>query len=123
MTEHSRAANPARAIPAGLLVGFLAGLFGAGGGMLAVPALKWLGLDEAHAHASSLAVMLPLSALSAALYMNAGSLELSAMWEYWPGGIIGAIVGALLLPRLKAAYIRRIFAVLVLLCAARLLLY
>ena len=110
-----------KTMPAGLCVGFLAGLFGAGGGMIAVPALKWLGFDEAHAHASSLAVMLPLSLLSAMLYLNAEQFRISAMWAYWPGGIAGAVIGAVMLPKLKAGWIRRIFAVMVLACAARLL--
>jgi hypothetical protein len=108
-------------LPAGLAVGFLAGLLGAGGGMIAVPALRSLGLNEEKSHATSIAVMLPLVLVSGMFYLNAGSFEIFKAIEYWPGGIAGAVVGAILLPKLKAVWIRRIFACVMLFFAVRLL--
>ena len=44
-----------------LFIGAINGLFGAGGGMLAVPCLTYVwGLDEKSAHATAIAVILPL---------------------------------------------------------------
>ena len=110
-----------RILPAGLSVGFLAGLLGAGGGMIAVPALRHLGLDEEKSHATSICVMLPLALVSGAFYLSRQSFKLSAAIEYWPGAIAGAVVGAWLLPRLKGLLLRRIFACVMLFFAARLL--
>ncbi|MCL2068401.1 MAG: sulfite exporter TauE/SafE family protein [Oscillospiraceae bacterium] len=114
-------ARKIRIIPSGLAVGFLAGLLGAGGGMIAVPALRSLGLSEEKAHATSISVMLPLVLVSGMFYLNAGSFELSRALEFWPGGIAGAVVGAILLTKLKAIWIRRIFACVMLFFAIRLL--
>ena len=43
----------------GVGVGILNGLLGAGGGMLTVPLLEWMGVKGRRAHATSLAVILP----------------------------------------------------------------
>ena len=50
-----------RAALTGGLCGVLNGLFGAGGGIAAVPLLKAGGLEQKKAHATSLAVILPLA--------------------------------------------------------------
>ena len=47
-------------ILAGLAIGVVTGLFGAGGGMLTVPALTFIAkFDEKHSHATAIAVMFP----------------------------------------------------------------
>lgn len=107
---------------AGLFVGFLNGLFGAGGGMIAVPALRWLGLEEAKAHATSISITLPLAVASGLLYLRASHFALSDAWIYLPGGVVGAIVGALLLQKLKIKWLQRIFSLVVIFSAGRLLL-
>ena len=53
----------------GSITGLLNGLFGSGGGMVAVPLLEHSGLEPAKAHATSIAVILPLTALSAGSYL------------------------------------------------------
>ena len=61
---------------AGVLSTFSGGvnmLFGGGGGMLIVPALRYgFGIDEKKAHASAIAVVLPLSVVSAVVYTLRG---------------------------------------------------
>ncbi|WRS26605.1 sulfite exporter TauE/SafE family protein [Oscillospiraceae bacterium MB08-C2-2] len=108
--------------PLGLAVGFLNGLFCSGGGMVAVPMLKGLGVKGQQAHATSLAIILPLSLLSGFLYWRAGNLELGNALVYLPGGLLGAVVGSWLLPRLKTDWLRRAFGVVILFSAGRLLL-
>ena len=49
----------------GLVTGFANGLFGSGGGTIVVPAMeRFLGEEEHKAHATAIAVILPLSLLS-----------------------------------------------------------
>lgn len=54
----------------GILVGAVNSLLGAGGGMVAVPLLRQSGLTQKQAQASSVAVILPLSLISAGIYWD-----------------------------------------------------
>lgn len=107
--------------PAAVLVGLLNGLLGAGGGMVAVPLLRFWGLEQDEAHASSLAITLPLAIASGYLYISAGQTQLSDALIYLPGGFVGAIVGAILLPKIKGVWLRRIFSVLMIITGIRIL--
>lgn len=105
----------------GVLTGFLNGLFGAGGGMSAVPILKSSGLDTNKAHANSVAVIVPLSTFSATLYLLNGAVRISDALPYIPSGLIGSAVGALLLHKIPSKWLRRIFGIFVLWAGIRLL--
>lgn len=105
----------------GLGAGFLNGLLGTGGGMLAVPLLEWSGVRGRRAHATSLAVILPLSLVSAALYWWRGWSSPLLALPYLPGGLAGALAGAWLLPRVNTAWIKAAFSLLLLWAAFRLL--
>ncbi len=106
----------------GLIAGFANGMLGAGGGMLAVPALQKSGLDRKEAHSSSVAVILPLSLFSAVLYLLNGNVKLSDALPFIPWGLIGAVAGTFLLRRLPDKWIRRIFAAFMIWAGIRLLL-
>ena len=91
-------------------VGIVNGLLGAGGGMLAVPLLKSAGADQKQAHASSIALIMPLSLFSAILYLCQGRVALSDAAVYMPAGAIGAVIGAWLHGKICDKWLRRIFA-------------
>ena len=88
----------ARLAVTGALAGAANGFFGAGGGLFLVPLFtKWCGMEEKQAFATSVAVIFPLCALSAAVY-------------YVRGGVLaGRIFG-----RLRTLWLRRAFALLIL---------
>lgn len=96
-------------IAGGGAAGLVNGLLGSGGGMVAVPTLRGLGLDTRQAHSSSLAVVLPITVMSAGLYLGGGHVTVSDALPYIPGGIIGAIVGGLIMKRISPNILRRIF--------------
>lgn len=101
----------------GLCAGFLNGLLGAGGGILIVFGLrKLLGKhlkDPRSIYPTAIAVMLPLSLLSVWQYARAGSLDPSRLgWLILPA-IAGGAIGALLLRRLSAKSLSRLFAAVV----------
>lgn len=105
-------------IAIGLGAGFLNGLLGAGGGILIVFGLRKLlkrSLKDPRAiFPTAIAVMLPLSLLSAWQYARAGSLQLSYFgWLILPA-IAGGVIGALLLRRLSVKALSRLFAAVVL---------
>lgn len=93
----------------GGLAGFVNGLLGSGGGMVAVPVLRRAGLDTRTAHSSALAVVLPITCLSAALYLSGGTVTISDALPYVPGGILGAVAGGLIMTRISPDLLRRIF--------------
>jgi len=105
----------------GVGVGFLNGLLGSGGGMLTVPLLELLGVRGRRSHATSLAVIVPLSLVSAALYWWRGWSSPALALPYLPGGLAGAAVGAFLLARVNTAWIKAAFSLLLLWAAFRLL--
>lgn len=97
----------------GGITGILNGLLGAGGGMVAVPVLrKQMGIKESHA--TSIAIILPMSIASGISYILKGSVEISEALVYIPGGLIGAFVGIMLMKKIKPVVIKKIFAVVML---------
>ena len=83
--------------------------------MVLVPLLAgWCGLGERKAFATSVAVILPLCALSAAVYLLRGGLDLAAALPYLLGGLLGGWLGGKLFKRLDMDWLRRAFALLIL---------
>ncbi len=117
----------------GLAVGVLNGMFGAGGGIVAVMLLRLCGRrrrrhdgrsggDQARrAHATSIALIFPLSAFSAWMYVSNGSVKLGDAAPYIPGGILGAALGAALLKIISPKWLKRVFAAFMLYTAYRLM--
>lgn len=98
------------AVLAGTVVGAVNGLFGAGGGMLAVPVLTGiLKLPEKQAHATAIAVILPLCAVSAVVYALRGSYDYGLFAPSIAGIIIGGIIGALALKKTNNAVLKFVF--------------
>ncbi len=95
---------------ASMAIGAVNGLFGAGGGMLAVPCLEGiLGFDEKSAHASAIAVILPLCLVSSAVYAQSGNFQKEVILPVVIGVTIGGIVGALLLKKMSEKALSFVF--------------
>ncbi|MBR2488878.1 MAG: sulfite exporter TauE/SafE family protein [Clostridia bacterium] len=107
---------------AGLAIGAVNGLFGAGGGMLAVPFLKKLGFEQKSAHANAVAVILPISVISAILYMYKDYVNLGDALIYIPTGVIGALLGTFALKKISPLWLKRIFGGFMVYAGIRLLL-
>ena len=109
----------------GLVTGFANGLFGSGGGTIVVPAMeRFLKVEEHKAHATAIAVILPLSLLSLGIYL--WKTGLGEVWQiaFWAsvGGLVGGIVGAKLLGRISGIWLHRIFGAFMLAAAVRMIL-
>lgn len=92
-------------------VGLINGLLGSGGGMIAVPMLRKIGLSQKESHATAVMLIFFLSLFSAAVYLLGGRLALSSALPYLPGGVIGAAAGALLLKKIPDGALRRVFGI------------
>ena len=97
------------------------GLLGAGGGMIAVPLLQRLGLERKQAHANAVAVILPITVLSAALYLMKGYVSLSDSFIFIPGGIAGSLLGTLIMKKISPKWLKRIFGGFMIYAGVRLL--
>ena len=117
---------------AGLGAGLLNGLLGAAGGILLVavlPLLPRLSAGDAEARsrrdvlATSMAVMLPVSAVSLVLYFLRGlSPPTSLLSAIWLPSLVGGFVGAWLLDRLPVRAVRVLFSLLVIVSGIRMVL-
>lgn len=109
----------------GVLTGFVNGLFGSGGGTLVVPAMeRCLHVEEHEAHATAIAVILPLSLISLGIYLwrtDSGAFLRTALWAS-AGGMTGGWIGAKLLPRVSGIWLHRIFGIFMLAAAVRMFL-
>ena len=102
-------------IAAGICAGAVYGLLGAGGGMILVPLLSGkCGLDRQKAFATSVAIIAPLCALSAAIYWYRGALDFGAALPYLLGGLMGGLIGGRVFKKLSVKWLRRVFALLIL---------
>ena len=105
----------------GAICGFLNGLFGSGGGTVAVPAFEKNGAEPKKAHASSVALIFVLSLVTAVVYLINGKIDFTAAWEYIPYGLIGAVLGAVLLKKIPDKLIKKMFGILIIAGALRML--
>lgn len=105
----------------GILIGLVNGVFGAGGGMIAVPVLKKQGLDQKLAHANAVAVILPITIISAVLYLVKGNVTLIDSWAFIPTGLIGSVIATLALQKFSNKVLQKTFAAFMIYAGVRLL--
>lgn len=105
----------------GILIGLVNGVFGAGGGMIAVPVLKKQGLDQKLAHANAVAVILPITIISAVLYLVKGNVALIDSWAFIPTGLIGSVIATLALQKFSNKVLQKTFAAFMIYAGVRLL--
>lgn len=99
----------------GALAGVANGLFGAGGGMILVPLFcRWIKLPARKALATSVAVILPMSAVSAAVYYLNGSFKLMDALPFLIGGLVGGFIGGRIFKRMSPTLLRRALGVMIL---------
>ncbi|WAH97515.1 sulfite exporter TauE/SafE family protein [Arthrobacter sp. MMS18-M83] len=108
-----------KAVGVGLLVGFLTGLLGVGGGFLITPALTlFLGLRMKQAVGSSLAIIVINSVAGFSAHAAGFTIEWPTVLAFGIPAILGSLVAARLARRLKENHVRVSFAVLIFAVAA-----
>lgn len=103
----------------GAAAGLLNGFFGSGGGIAAVPMLKSADIEPKRAHASSLAVTLPLSAVSALFYLKNNAPDFKGTLPLIIFGLAGALIGALWLKKIPTLWLSRIFGAILIIAGVR----
>ncbi len=106
----------------GMAAGIANGLFGSGGGTIAVPAMVYLlGEEEHDAHATALLIILPLTLVSSYFYLSNNFVDWNITWKTMVGGVAGGIVGASLLNRCPSGVLRKIFGTFMIAAAVRMI--
>ena len=104
----------------GILTGLCNGLFGAGGGMIVVPSMvHFLDMDEHDAHATAIAVILPLTIISSFIYVKSGIIDVNTTLKVTIGSITGAYIGSKLLNKLPINILRKLFGIFMIIAAIR----
>lgn len=104
-----------RAAVSGAAAGLINGLMGAGGGMILVPLLvRWCGLEDKHAFATAISIILPLSVVSIVVYALRAPLPFSDAWPYLAGGLAGGLLGGLLFKRMSANLLHKLLGAFIL---------
>lgn len=105
----------------GVLTGAINILIGACGGIVAVEALKRRELDQTQSHATAIAIILPLTVISAVGYLMKGQVKLSDSYVYIIPGLVGSVAGSNLLPKIPKKILGKIFSVFIIYAGIRML--
>ena len=114
-------------LTASVIAGAVNGFIGTGGGIILYFALKLSSKEKSHDEmkdilATIIAAIIPVSIVSAIVYMIRGEIIYNALAVYLPAALIGGIAGALLLQRLHFKIIKKIFAALIIYAGVRMVL-
>jgi hypothetical protein len=105
MTDHMKYAL------SGAAAGAVNGLFGGGGGMVFLPILSRFGtLEQRRLYATCVGVIFPVCAVSAAVYLWRGEIELMTALPYLIGGPIGGWLGGKLYGKVSVKLLKWMFA-------------
>lgn len=121
--QKSKVIKYVKCIVIGIATGVANGLFGSGGGTIAVPAMIFLLDAEEHkAHATAISIILPLTITSAFFYISGNYVDWTLTVKVMLGGIVGGYIGARLLKICPGNLLRKIFAAFMILAAFRMIL-
>ena len=113
----------AKRLAGGGAVGLVNGVFGGGGGMIAVPLLERIERrGTAAAHATAIACILPASLVSVIVYLWAGLAPWRIFLPVAIGAGLGGVLGAKLLGGLPLSVVRLIFVAVMLAAGIRMVL-
>ena len=107
----------------GIITGVLAGMLGIGGAIIMTPALLYfMGFSQHMAQGTSLAVMLPpIGIIAAYNYYKAGEVNIKFALILATAFLLGSYFGSKLALNLPQETLRKMFGVLMLLVAAKML--
>ena len=109
----------------GLAAGFLSGLIGIGGGIIIVPALVlFLGFSQKLAQGTSLGILLlPVGILAVLQYYKQGYLNVNYVAIIATAFILGSFLGSKLALSMSDEKMKKIFALVLLLIAVKMLFF
>ncbi|MCL2873591.1 MAG: sulfite exporter TauE/SafE family protein [Defluviitaleaceae bacterium] len=114
--------SPVKSAIVGSVTGIVNGLFGSGGGAIFIPlSKKFLKLSVHTAHATAVAIILPLSITSSFVYLRGNEVDWKMLIFICIGGVAGGIVGAKLLTKIPKKWLKRLFGLFMIAAAVKML--
>ena len=109
------------AVLVGVVVGAISGVVGIGGGILFIPALIWFfHMDQVKAQGTSLGALLaPVGIFAFYEYYRRGNADLRIALLLAAGFLVGGYFGAVGAQHISEMWLRRIFAVMLMVVGAR----
>ena len=107
------------AVLLGAAAGVLAGMFGVGGGILFVPVLVALGLDQHEAAGTSLLAIIPTVVVGSWRQARYGNVRWHSAAVIGAAAVVAAQAGVVLAESLSGATLRKLFAALLAVVAAQ----
>ena len=109
------------AIVFGVLAGVINGFLGSGGGIIVIFALTAMfpEQDERDRFATAVLSVLPMTAVSACLYVFRDGVEVSGSAHYYAAALFGGVFGAWVMTRISPKALRLIFAALMIFAGVR----
>ncbi len=106
---------------AGLAAGFLSGTIGIGGGLLFVPSMTVaLRVSQAVAQGTSLVAIVPTAIVGGITHIREGNVLIEPALWMGGGGVVGAILGALVAVEVPGPVLARVWGAFLVLFAVRL---
>lgn len=110
-------------LAAGIASGFIAGLFGVGGGIIRIPIFLFLfPIFGIHADVlmhlaagTSLTLALPSSIMASRAQYKAGKLDLGFLKTWVPALVVGVIIGLFVMRYVSSRFLEQVFAIVILL--------
>ena len=109
------------ALLVGVFIGVVSGIVGIGGGVLFIPALIWLfGMDQHKAQGTSLGALLaPVGIFAFLEYYRHGNADLRIALLLAAGFLVGGYFGAVGAQHIPELWLRRIFAIMLVVIGAK----
>lgn len=107
---------------AGIAIGAVNMTLGAGGGMLTVPLYKKMGMDQKQSQINAVATILPITVISAVIYLLNGSVKISDAYIYLIPGLAGSVLGTFVIKKTSNKFLTVVFALFMIWAGVRLFL-
>lgn len=108
----------------GTLAGFLSGMLGLGGAIVLIPGLIWMGYSQQQAQGTTiLMLVLPVGALAAWHYFKAGQADIRGAIVLAAAFFLSSYFGAKTALVIRPEVLSKVFAVLLLLIALKMLFF
>ena len=96
---------------AGLCIGVVNVVLGAGGGMLTVPLYRKMGMEQRLAQINAVATILPITVVSAVIYILNGNVRFSDTYIYLIPGLIGSVTGTFVIRKTSNKFLTIFFGI------------
>ncbi|MCH5191903.1 MAG: sulfite exporter TauE/SafE family protein [Oscillospiraceae bacterium] len=107
---------------AGIAIGAVNVILGAGGGMLTVPLYRKLGMDQKQSQINAVATILPITVISACIYLLNENVSFLDAGVYIIPGLLGSVAGTFLIKKASNKILTVIFALFMIWAGARMFL-